>query len=101
MKKLLNGYGRIYIYSNYNRLTVNNKNMLFGTDNPGSNQLIEVQEGLFDNGLLNGFGRKLKIDGTAEVGYFENGRKSGKVIVYSNGMLSNQGIYKNDELIKR
>lgn len=59
--------------------------------------MIQVQEGEFDLGHLNGYGRIMKSDQTASVGYFEGGQKSGKAIEYNRGVLVNQGIYSHSK----
>jgi hypothetical protein len=100
MKGLVSGFVRLVIYESSNPM---NRTYLFDgkikfdpRKSPEKNKVIEIREGEFKHGMLNGYGRVLKIDGTATVGFFNNDRVEGKVQYYKDGILEKQGLMDKD-----
>ena len=56
-----------------------------------------IDEGLFNNNLLNGFGRRLKSDGSWTAGFWKEGNLNGYAFrVNPNpGMVVEKGLYEN------
>ena len=89
MKHALTGHGRIIVYEAHHKL-----NTIYGPDHkikfdprkkPRANKLVEIREGYFRDGKLEGYGRVMNVDSNAIVGFFEKNVENGKVQYYKNG----------------
>lgn len=82
----LTGFGRKICYNVYGYLLgEKNKKIFSPYVDYSKNKMVSIHEGEFSKGLLEGYGRKISVDGTAEVGYFIQDLPYGKFMVYRNG----------------
>jgi len=92
VEKSINGYGRVINYS------AKTKDIT-----PEISCIIDVQEGKFRNGLLDGYGRRFIGEAnTAEVGFFKEGEANGKYQMFTmaDSKCIKEGIYEGEECIK-
>lgn len=93
----MTGYGRILLY----RVNTKDENGIYNPKQYGANRvLLEMQEGSFKEGLLDGFGRRITTNLTelpnyrceARLGFFKQGLRHGKAQYFKNDLLT-QGIW--------
>ena len=95
IEKSLNGFGRMIQYKSHNDSFA-----------PENLQLIEVFEGQFRKGLMEGYCRhfvaKEKDSSMVELGFFKEGQPSGKYSSFSfEGAVLEEGIKERDQLVKQ
>lgn len=105
IQTLLNGYARIIIYEAHTPM-----NSTYLPDpkieydprvNYHKNKILEIREGQFFNGMLNGYGRVFESDGSAKIGFFHFDKDFGKMMFFENGFLLKEGIvHSNGEFQK-
>lgn len=98
----INGFARIVTYANHSipeYTDVNNplrSGMKVVTHQPEHLEIMELTEGEFKEGKLNGYGRRICArTGTCEVGFFQDGVPMGKYTQYAadGSFLLDEGIY--------
>lgn len=91
----LNGYGRIIYY----------RSTKPGSLTPSDLEILEVQEGKFKNGLMDGYCRSFDLRGIneqIEVGFMKEGKPMGKYQSFKlDGTPVEEGIKEGDQLIKK
>lgn len=104
LSQVLSGFGRMVIYENHNKM-----NQTYELDprirfdprgDNSTNHVIEIKEGDFKFGKLNGYGRVVNAEERARVGYFKDDKDYGKMIYYKDGVVERQGVVRNDSFEK-
>lgn len=105
MASILSGYGRMVIFETHSKMNSTyefDPRIKFDPRHDNStNHILEIREGFFHFGKLNGYGRILNAEETARVGFFKDDSDFGKMIYFRDGLLEKEGVAHNDSSFER